>query len=154
MLAIDNKKRVSTIKSIFAFSVIMYFITLILMFSFDILETKILLLFATVFLFIKFILIHLMNVNRVIFIPENGKFILRYYPLRFKNVNHTSIELNKTEFSHFSIVTKYFGLLTYIVLYKDTINGLAKYPPVNITFLSKNETVNLLLSLKNYMVQK
>lgn len=154
MTGIDNKKRISNIRLISFVIVILYTITIGLLSSFDLITSQMLFLLISCFLLGKFVLFNILNVTRIVFIPKEKEFILRYCSLGFKKIKFTSIELNNDAFSHFDILNKYNGLLTYIILYKKTINGLAKYQPVNISFLSQAETVSLLISLKNYMVMK
>ena len=82
------------------------------------------------------------------FSGQGFKLIFRYYSLSalFKKPN--SVEIPKAEFIKYQYEKKMLGLRSYLVLYQQTQNGIAKYPPISISLLKKRETADLLKFLK------
>lgn len=94
-----------------------------------------------------------LNFNFIIFQETQHKLVLRYYPLHPFHDKFKSIEIPKSQLSHFEIKNTFFGLKPEIILYQQTDKGLAKYPPVCISSLSKSDREKMVISLKKYSIR-
>lgn len=81
---------------------------------------------------------------------EEGKLILRYISLRPFKGRRFSIEIEKEKFYAYKIVRALFNLNKYIILYINTPQGVAKYPPISITALNTDEYNKLKKALYQY----
>lgn len=96
-----------------------------------------------------------LHFNFIIYKETDDKVILRHYPLHPFHQNFKSIEIPKSMLSHFEIKSKIFGLRPEITLYQQTEKGLAKYPSVSLSSLSKSDKEKMLVSLRqNSSVKK
>ncbi len=91
-----------------------------------------------------------LNFNFIIFKETDEKLILRYYPLHPFHDNFKSIEIQKRSLAYFELDNKVFGLKPVITLYLQTEKGIAKYPSVCLSALSKNDREKVILSLKKF----
>jgi hypothetical protein len=92
----------------------------------------------------------ILNYNYILFDDESDKIILRYYPIKIFEKKFKSIEISKISYKGFEEKIYFFKQKHDIILYQKTIKGIAKYPPVSITALDKQQKKDLLFSLKNY----
>jgi len=80
---------------------------------------------------------------------DEGEFIVfRYFNAGMVGGKKNSVEINKLTFSGYKIDTRFFGLIESISLFQKFQKGVAKYPPVYISALSKDEKAKLIQSLK------
>lgn len=108
----------------------------------------------SVFVFAIIIFSLLLNLNYIIYQETEKKIILRYYPLHPFHHNFRSIEISKNSLSHFDLNKKMFGLRPELTLYQQTERGLAKYPSVSISSLSKSNRVKMINSLRKNATNK
>jgi hypothetical protein len=74
------------------------------------------------------------------FNDSNNKILLRYYKaVRFGKTNYNSIEFPQTMLYKFQFENSLFGKMTDLTLIIKTRKGIAEYPPVSLTALSKNQ---------------
>lgn len=105
---------------------------------------------ASLFIVPKIILF-LMRINYINYNDEEGdKIILRYIPQGSFKTQRKSIEIKKNELIKYSVINSKAGLNKHLILFQKTPKGVAKYQPVSIKGLTKNEISNLLNSLGNY----
>jgi hypothetical protein len=90
------------------------------------------------------------NYHYIYYSDEGDKLILRFFSFSFFTQKKSSIEMNKNDLESYQIVRQILGLRENLILYQRTKGGLAKYPPVSITALSKSEKEELLNSLSIY----
>ena len=76
-----------------------------------------------------------------------SKLLFRYYSLVPFFQVQKSIEIKKELFHSFRFESKMFGLRHYIVLYQLTSKGVAQYPPISVSLLSKKQKESLIQSL-------
>lgn len=81
---------------------------------------------------------------------SSNKLLFRFYSLAKIFKKYQSVEIDKDSFSHFEISSKLFGLKKSLVLFQSTNRGVAKYPPISLSLLSKDELDTLSDSLKVY----
>ena len=78
------------------------------------------------------------------YFSNNGKnLVFRFYTLRIIAGKPKTIEISKTNFVKYDIVTDFFNKKDSLVLYQKTPKGVAKYPPISLTLLSKNKKTEL-----------
>jgi galactitol-specific phosphotransferase system IIB component len=78
------------------------------------------------------------------YFSNNGNnLIFRFYSLRHLYGKPKTIEISKMNFVKYDIVTSFFDKKDLLVLYQKTPRGVAKYPPISLTLLSKNKKTEL-----------
>lgn len=152
-MTINNQNRAASIKLFYYLLTFIYLATTILLlylrveaiyFTLGIISA----LFMLVIIFSLYL-----NFNFIIFQETQHKLVLRYYPLHPFHDKFKSIEIPKSQLSHFEIKNTFFGLKPEIILYQQTDKGLAKYPPVCISSLSKSDREKMVISLKKYSIR-
>ncbi len=78
---------------------------------------------------------------------ESNMLVLRYYSLRYANKKKNSIEIPKSDFISFAYKGSLLGIKKNLVLRRYFKDIEAKYPPVSLSILSKQELAALLYSL-------
>lgn len=105
-------------------------------------------------LFVAFVLLVVLTLAReynfIIYKEVDEKIIMRYYPLHPFHDKFKSIEISKQTFSHFDIVKRNFGLREDLFLFQMSAKGLAKYPGISLSALSKEQKREVLESLSKY----
>lgn len=109
---------------------------------------------VSVFVFSIIAISLLLNLNYIIYQESEEKIILRYYPLHPFHHKFKSIEIPKNSLSHFDLNQKLFGLRPEVTLYQQTDRGLAKYPSVSISSLSKLNRAKMINSLQKNATNK
>ena len=99
-----------------------------------------------------YILLHLyrhwLNLNFIEAVTEDNKFILRYYSLRIFSAKHKSIEIPLADFMGFEITKSFKGLKKNLVLFQRIKGKKAKYPPISISALKKEQIAEFETFLK------
>lgn len=153
-MIIDTQKTVVRIK-LRRFVIAMVFMVLIVLTIstniFDLYFTKY---FYTMVFAILYILIYAfqmtLRLNYIYFSDEKSDIILRYFPIQPFKRAYRSIEISKNTFVKFKVEKSIFNLKEDIILFQRTKKGIAKYPPVSITSLSKEERNKIKESLNKY----
>ncbi len=89
----------------------------------------------------------ILELNYIYFSDQGDRIILRYFSMSFYNDKKQSIEIPKEAFCGYEIRTSLGGLKKKLILYERVNNKDAKYPPVSISALSKNQILNLIAAL-------
>ena len=84
----------------------------------------------------------------VYFSDEGESIIFRYFESGIFGGRKNSVEINKKTFSGFKTESKLLGLIRSITLFQQFKEGVAKYPPVYISALSKRDRNKVIKSLK------
>lgn len=92
----------------------------------------------------------ILNYQYIYFSDEGEKLVFRYFTAGIIGGRKNSIEINKNGFSGYRTEVRFFGLIRSITLYQKFKEGIAKYPPVYISALSKEERSKLFRSLNQY----
>jgi hypothetical protein len=82
---------------------------------------------------------YFLNLCFISFSDEGPTFIFRYYSLRILSGKKNSIEIPKNEFVRFEVIKTSLGIKRELHLYQRVRSGVAKYPPIPITSLTKEE---------------
>ncbi len=88
--------------------------------------------------------------NFIIYKETDDKIIIRYYPLHPFHDKFKSIEISKQTFSHFELQKRSMGLREDLFLFQMSAKGLAKYPGISLSALSREQRAELLGSLSKY----
>ena len=153
-MTINNQNRAAWIKLSYYLSIFAYLALTVLLIYFSINNIYLVLgvISLVFFSIIGFSLT--LNFNFIIFKETDEKIILRYYPLHPFHEKFKSIEIPRNSLSHFAIKNKVFGLRPELTLYQQTPKGLAKYPSVSLSALSKSDRENILVSLNQNSISK
>jgi hypothetical protein len=81
---------------------------------------------------------------------DDDKLIFRYFTSGIAGGKKNSVEISKSDFAGYRIDRKLFGLKKSITLFRQLPQGVAKYPPVYISILSRKERARLLNSLYSH----
>jgi hypothetical protein len=81
------------------------------------------------------------------FSNNNKNLIFKFYSLRNFYGKPKTIEIAKINFSGYDIISCFFNRKEMLVLYQKTPKGIAKYPPISLTLLSKKQKTELKRSL-------
>lgn len=104
-------------------------------------------------LFILFYTYHYLRNHNYIYYSDTGdRFILRYFSLRPLTDKKHSIEFHKSEFHMFEISRSIFRFRATIIIYRRTSRGIAKYPPVSITALGKEQREKMMASFQKLIL--
>ncbi len=96
---------------------------------------------------------YFLNLCYIFYSDEGVNLILRFYSLRIFSSKKNSIEIPKNSFARFEVKKSSLGLKRNLYLYQKMRSGVAKYPPIPITSLTKEERVAIHDSLSRH-VQK
>ena len=77
------------------------------------------------------------------FSNNSNNLIFKFYTLRIFYGKPKTIEIPVKSFVKYDIVTDFFDKKDLLVLYQKTPKGIAKYPPISLTLLSKNQKTDL-----------
>jgi len=78
------------------------------------------------------------------YFSNNSKnLVFRFYSLRFFSGKPKTVEISKASFWKYDIVTNFFNKKDSLVLYQKTNKGIAKYPPISLSLLSKKQKTEL-----------
>ncbi|PKP23271.1 MAG: hypothetical protein CVU05_00025 [Bacteroidetes bacterium HGW-Bacteroidetes-21] len=84
------------------------------------------------------------------FSEEGNKLVLRYYRMGTINVKFRSIEIPKNTLHSWEIKKHFFNKRSELILFQSTPKGIAKYPPVPITALTKQQSDAVMQTLAMY----
>lgn len=107
---------------------------------------------VAIWLFIAFIPMYL-NYQFVSYSDEEETIVFRYFTTGLVGGKKNSVVIAKRTFSGYRIESRFFGLIQSITLFQQINQGVAKYPPVYISALNKDEKAKLLRSLNLYAPQ-
>ncbi len=102
-------------------------------------------------IYVVLIVINLARENNFIIYKEtDDRIIMRYYPLHPFHDKFKSIEISKQTFSHFELEKRNLGLREDLYLFQMSAKGLAKYPGISLSALSKKQRSEVLESLSKF----
>jgi hypothetical protein len=113
-------------------------------------ETGWTLVLAFIYLVIAFLPMFL-NYQFISYSDEGESIVLRYFTAGIIGGKKSSVEIRKALFSGYKTESKFFGLIRSITLFQRIRDGVAKYPPVYISALTKEERLKLTRSLNSFI---
>lgn len=90
-----------------------------------------------------------LDLNFLSFTLQGEKIIIHYYSLRPFMQKHRSIEIPVKSLIKFEVQKSFMGIKKQIIFYQRVNNKLAKYPPISISALNKQEFSDLISSLNS-----
>ncbi len=154
IMTINNQNRASWIKLAYYLLIFLFLATIILLLYLNINKPyQVIGIISASVISVIIFSFHL-NFNFIIYKEGDDKIILRYYPLHPFHDNFKSIEIPKNCFAKYDLETKTFGLKPIVTLYQLTDKGIAKYPSVCLSALSKSERKKLIDSLSRNSLKK
>jgi hypothetical protein len=96
----------------------------------------------------------ILNYQYIYFSDDGENIVIRYFTAGIAGGRKNSIEINKAAFTGYKTESRFFGLIESITLFQRFQEGTAKYPPVYISALSKEEKSKLFSSLNRYSVRE
>ena len=91
-----------------------------------------------------------LNYQFIFFSDDSELIVFRYFNAGIAGGRKNSVEINKLSFSGYKIETRFFGLIQSVTLFQKFQEGIAKYPPVYISALSREEKSKVIKSLNKY----
>jgi len=95
----------------------------------------------------------ILNYQFVYFSDDGDNIVFRYFTAGIVAGKKNSVEINKNKFGGFKVEKQLFGLSRSIILYQKAGQGTAKYPPIHISALTKEQRKKMLYSLSQYVAQ-
>jgi hypothetical protein len=92
-----------------------------------------------------------LNYQYVYYSDEGETIIFRYFTSGIVGGRKNSVEINKNNFAGYHTEKKYFGLMQSVTLFQQLREGVAKYPPIYISNLTRKEKAKVLNSLYLHM---
>lgn len=93
-----------------------------------------------------------LNYQFIFFSDDGEKIVFRYFTAGLVGGRKNSVEIDKKSFSDYKIESRFFGLIQSVTLFQKFQEGVAKYPPVYISALSREERAKVIKSLNLYTV--
>ncbi|MGI6338045.1 MAG: hypothetical protein ACOXZV_01535 [Bacteroidales bacterium] len=95
----------------------------------------------------------ILNYQYIYFSDDGDKIIFRYYTSGIISGSKNSVEIDKKTFTYYKVEKRLLGLVQSIILFQRLEEGVAKYPPIYISSLKKEERNKIYRSL-NALTQK
>jgi hypothetical protein len=112
-------------------------------------DTRWTVILVAVYLFVAFLPMFL-NYQYISFSDDGEKIVFRYFSAGMLGGRKNSVEITKKSFSGYKTDSRFFGLIHSITLFQQLKEGVAKYPPVYISALTRKERARILRSLDLY----
>lgn len=107
--------------------------------------------FWTIFLVACYIALLLLpvilNYQYIYFSDDGNKIIFRYFTSGIISGSKNSVEIEKKTFSGYKVGKRFLGLVQSIILFQRLKEGVAKYPPIYISSLKREERNRIYRSL-------
>jgi hypothetical protein len=92
-----------------------------------------------------------LNYQYISYSDDGENIIFRYFTAGIISGKKNSVEINKASFEGYKIETRLFGTIQSIILYQKIQSGTAKYPPIHISALNREEKSKIIKSLNSYV---
>lgn len=90
------------------------------------------------------------NYQYISYSDDDDKIIFRYFTSGIFGGRKNSVEIDKRTFAGFKTESKLLGMIMSITLFQQFKEGIAKYPPIYISALKKEERGKVIRSLNLY----
>lgn len=108
---------------------------------------------AALYIFIFFIPM-ILNYQYIYFSDDGNNIVFRYFTAGIVGGKKNSIEINKQTFSGFTFEKRFLGLIQSVTLFQSIKGQQAKYPPIYISALTRQEKAKVFASLNSYFPKK
>ncbi len=110
------------------------------------------LIIAVGIIYIVISLVNYLKVPYFVSYSDHGEMIImRYYPVSIFTSRKNSIEIPKKQFVKFELQDFFFGSQQKIILYQNFRNKVAKYPPISLSAMDKEDREKIIQSLSKYI---
>ena len=92
----------------------------------------------------------MLNYQYISYSDDGDKIMFRYSTAGIVGGKKNSVEIGKADFAGYKREKKLFGLIQCVILFQQLKEGVAQYPPIYISILSKKERARLLNSLYSH----
>ena len=107
--------------------------------------------FIIVGVFVLILILHNFRDFHYIYFSDNGNnIVFKFYSMKIFSGKKNTIEIHKKDFVKFETNSSLFKIRDYIIIYQKLNKGIAKYPPISITGLSKKDKAKLINQLSLY----
>lgn len=90
------------------------------------------------------------NYQFIYFSDDGDNIVFRFFTAGIVGGKKNSVEINKKTFAGFKTDSKFFGLGRSITLFQHIGNGVAKYPPIHISALTRVQRTKVIQALTKY----
>ena len=90
----------------------------------------------------------------IYFEDTKDSLILRYYPLRIINQKKIAIEVPKKDLLQYKTEKFFFGKYEKLIIFQRFKKGVAKYPPISLSAVNKNDIAKIKTLLSQYVKQQ
>ena len=149
-MIINNQNRAAWIKFCYYLLTFLYLAGIVLLLYLNFENNYLIIGIISIVFLITIVFSLYLNLNFIIFKEADQKIILRYYPLHPFHDNFKSIEIINNTLSHFELNSKVFGLKSELTLFQKTEKGIARYPKVYLSALTKKERDKIIECLTKY----
>jgi hypothetical protein len=95
----------------------------------------------------------ILNYQFIFFSDDSNDIVFKYFTAGIVGGKKNTVEINKGTFAGFRIESKYFGMTKSLILFQKLAQGVAKFPPIYITALTKDQQSRLIHALSQYSPQ-
>jgi hypothetical protein len=102
--------------------------------------------------FLVIVLLPMVRSSQFVFFSDEGEnIVFKYFFAGIVGGKKNSISINKNAFAGYKLETKYLGLVKSIILFQKIGQSVAKYPPVYLSSLSREQREMLFSFLNQYI---
>jgi hypothetical protein len=136
-MIIENSKRIKRTKRLFYIGAVLWALASLIFF---IAREDLFGFLSAIVVIVWFLAFQFIDLQYISFEVNNGKVILRYYPVvRFGRKDYSSIEFPVNMLHDYRMEKSVFNLVFDLILVVKTKRGIAEYPSVSLAALGKNE---------------
>jgi hypothetical protein len=95
----------------------------------------------------------ILNYQFIFFSDDGNDIVFKYFTAGIVGGKKNTVEINKGTFAGFRIESKYLGMTKSLILFQKLSQGVAKFPPIYITALTKDQQAKLIHALGQYAQQ-
>lgn len=109
-------------------------------------------LFITIWILIAFLPMFL-SYQYISYSDDGDNIVFRYFTTGIVGGRKNSVEISKRSFSGYKIESRFFGFIKILNLFQNFQEGTAKYPPIYISSLTREERNKIVRSLNSLSSQ-
>ena len=150
-MVIDTKVEASTLRKTKTFVIIVYVLLVVVTAAFIRIDTAYKFLICgtlSVFYLLFYWFQYNMKYTYFFFSNNSNNLVFRFYAMQLFWGKPRTIEIPKNSFLRHEIVIDFFGKRESLVLYQKVQKGIAKYPPISLTLMSKKQKKELEQALR------
>jgi len=157
-MTLDNSKTIISLRIKFFGVTVLFIAYFILAYAAKIIkfplfgmgETFWLMLLTGLYAFLA-ILPMILNYQFVFFSDDSDKIVFRYFTSGLVGGKKNAIEIDKRSFGGYTTESRFFGLIQSITLSHKFREGVAKYPPIYISAVKKEDRAKIFKTLNLYI---